>query len=300
MTAMRIALANQVDATEFALDDEVYLAALERAGATVELAPWDDERVDWARFDAVQIRTTWNYHERLPDFTAWCKRTAELTRFFNPPELIAWNAEKIYLRECEAAGIPIVPTTWIDRGGEVDIAAEMARFGTRRGFLKPAVGANASGTLRFDLEADGGAPEAAVAHLREHGANAVMMLQPYLPSVEQSGELSLIYFDNELSHCVRKIPVPGDYRVQDDHGASDRPETPTEAQLAIAQQSLAFVQGLAFMTSKPLYARVDLMTGPEGEDWVGELELIEPSLFFRHDADAAGRLASALLRRVKG
>ena len=50
-----------------------------------------------------------------------------------------------------------------------------------------------------------------------------MMLQPYLETVETEGELSALYFDGVFSHGVRKIPVPGDYRVQDDFGASDEP-----------------------------------------------------------------------------
>ena len=127
-----------------------------------------------------------------------------------------------------------------------------------------------------------------------------MMLQPYLPSVEVSGELSLIYFDGKFSHAVRKVPVAGDYRVQDDHGASDHPETPNADQLALGQRCLDFLTAKKFDTAPLLYARVDLMTGPAGEDWIGELELIEPSLFFRHDAQAAGRLASALLARLQG
>jgi hypothetical protein len=297
---MRIALATQVDATEFALDDEAYLSALREAGAEVELAAWDDPDVDWSRFDGVQIRTTWNYHEQPEAFRAWCQGVAEQSRLFNGAAVVEWNANKTYLREVEAAGIPIVPTRWIDPGESIDIAAALERFGTTRGFLKPAIGANASGTLRFALEADGTAPESCATHLSEHGRNVVMMLQPYLSSVEESGELSLIYFGGELSHCVRKIPKAGDYRVQDDHGASDRPETPTSAQLELAQRCLDFVNGLPFIEEPLLYARVDLMTGPAGQDQVGELELIEPCLFFRHDAEAAPRLAAALLRRLRG
>lgn len=297
---MRIALANQVDATEFALDDEAYLAALRNAGVEVEQAAWDDPEVDWSRFDGVQIRTTWNYHERPAEFRSWCERVAAQSRLFNEPALVAWNANKTYLREVEAAGIPIVPTHWIDPGETVDICAALANFETTKGFLKPAIGANASGTLRFEIEADGRAPERCAAHLAEHGRDVVMMLQPYLASVEHSGELSLIYFDGALSHCVRKIPKAGDYRVQDDHGASDRPETPTPAQLELAQRCLEFVNGLPFVSEPLLYARVDLMTGSAGDDQVGELELIEPSLFFRHDPAAAPRLATALLRRLRG
>ena len=34
-----------------------------------------------------------------------------------------------------------------------------------------------------------------------------MMVQPYLASVETGGERSLIYFNGEFSHAVRRSPV---------------------------------------------------------------------------------------------
>ena len=36
-----------------------------------------------------------------------------------------------------------------------------------------------------------------------------------LERVERDGEVSAIYFDGAFSHGVRKVPVAGDYRVQD-------------------------------------------------------------------------------------
>jgi hypothetical protein len=295
---MKIALANQVDTSEFARDDEPYVEALAAIGVQVELAAWDDPEVDWSRFDLVQIRATWNYCERLPEFERWCQRVSRVSQLHNPAPLISWNADKRYLRDLETNGVPIVPTHWIEAGAQPDIAEALARFGTRRGFLKPTVGANASGTLRFNLEGDPSHAIEVHQHLAKHGREGAMMLQPYLDSVERSGELSLLYFDGALSHAVRKIPRAGDFRVQDDHGAIDAPAQPTEQQRRLGRRCIERVHELPFMSELPLYARVDLMTGPAGQDWLGELELIEPSLFFRHDPGAAGRLASALLRRA--
>ena len=298
---MRIALANQLNASEFAADDEHYLEALRQAGVDAQLAAWDDPGVDWASFDAVQVRTTWNYHEHLNDFLAWCRRVSALTHLENPAPLISWNAQKLYLRHLEASGIAIVPTRWFQQGTSLDeatLGSAVRALGAHRGFLKPAIGANASGTLAFELEQDR-APVEACEHLSTAGKHSTMMLQPYLSSVEQSGELSLIYFAGELSHCVRKVPKAGDYRVQDDHGATDFPAKPSSEALHLAQRCLRLIADLPFMTQSCLYARVDLMSGLDGRPCVGELELIEPSLFFRHDPQAAGRLVRALLSRLK-
>ena len=108
-----------------------------------------------------------------------------------------------------------------------------------------------------------------------------MMLQPYLDSVEAEGEYSTIFFGHRLSHCVRKIPVSGDYRVQDDYGASDQsvdPDTLPEL-LQLANQTMAVLHS---RFDGLLVARLDFLRMGTGEFVINEVELIEPSLFFRH------------------
>ena len=127
------------------------------------------------------------------------------------------------------------------------------------------------------------------------------MLQPYRESVETEGELSLVVVDGEATHGVRKIPVPGDYRVQDDFDASDVPhEFAADERAALLEVVVAAERELAMPTGSLLYARVDVLRAPDGGLDLNELELVEPSLFFRHRAAAAERLAEALLRRASG
>jgi hypothetical protein len=295
---MKVALATQLEVSPFARDDDHYVNALQEQGASVHLMPWDDERIDWSSFDAVQIRSTWNYVEQLDAFLSWCERVERTTPLHNPRPLLQWNATKAYLRELESAGIAIVPTRWIAPREPVNITNELAGWRAQMGFLKPTVGANASGTLRFTLDDDGRVSQAVEDHLAHLQQRGECMLQPYLSSVEARGELSLIYFDGRFSHGVRKIPRCGDFRVQDDHGASDFPEFPSHSAREIADRCIDHVSALPFVGLPPLYARVDLMQGDEGQYLVGEVEMIEPSLFFRHDRQAASNLAGALLARI--
>ena len=119
-----------------------------------------------------------------------------------------------------------------------------------------------------------------------------MMLQPYVEQVERDGEWSAIFIDGDYSHGVRKVPVAGDYRVQDDFGASDMPATFTDDELALARSIVDAVD------ADLLYARVDFLRDADGELRLTELELVEPSLFFRHAPEAAAKLADALVRRI--
>jgi hypothetical protein len=289
---MHIALATCHDLPEWEMDDRPLHQALEEAGVRAPRVVWNDPSVDWARFDACLIRTTWDYTERHAAYVAWADRVGSLIPLFNPAATVRWNTHKSYLRDLADRGVPTVPTEWLPRGSQVDLRSTMTRLGWRRGFLKPAIGATARHTFRFRRE-----PTeliAAQAHLDRLLPEEEMLLQPYLESVEREGELSAVFIDGALSHAVRKVPVPGDYRVQDDFDAHDEPA-------ALARDDLeAAWRAWRAAGADLLYGRADFLRGPGGRLLLTELELVEPSLFFRHAPAAAPRLAAALRRRVRG
>lgn len=292
---MRIALATCRDLPDREVDDRPLELALQRRGADVVQPAWDDESFEWTGVDACLIRTTWDYMERREHFVAWAEDVARATRLFNPAGVVRWNTDKRYLRELEVDGLPIVPTIWLERGSRPELADRLAERGWTRAFLKPAVGATSRETLRFRADAEGLA--AATAHLERLLPAEDFLLQPYLASVETRGEVSAVFLDGEPTHAVRKLPVPGDYRVQDDFGASDEPTALTGEELELVRATLA---SAAERLGEPelLYARVDLLSGDGGRPLLNELELVEPSLFFRHAPRAADVLAQALLGRI--
>ena len=251
---------------------------------------WDDPAFDWGTCDACLIRTTWDYMDRRDEFVRWAARVAKLTMLFNPPDVVRWNTHKGYLKDLAEKGVPVPPTVWLNTGSTVDVRELLTARGWDRAFIKPVIGATSRETLRFDASDEGVA--LADAHLRRLLPVEALMMQPYLPSVETEGELSMIFFDGEFSHAVRKRPVPGDYRVQDDFGATDEPARPSAAEIDLGQRVIDAVDG------DLLYARVDCLRDSTGAWLVSEFEAVEPSLFFRHAPAAAERLADGLCRRV--
>jgi hypothetical protein len=69
----------------------------------------------------------------------------------------------------------------------------------------------------------------------------------------------------------------------------------TAAERAVGEAALAVVRDR--FGSDQLYARVDLLPGPDGPVVV-ELELTEPSLFLQYGPDSAERFAAAIAARV--
>ena len=285
---MRIALASEAALPDWEVDDAWLHAALLRRGVSLETPAWTDPSVDWGDFDAVLIRTTWDYADQRDRFVRWAEAVEARTALHNSAAMVRWNTDKRYLRELEAAGVPTVPTVWLEPGDTPDLGAILAERGWERGFLKPVFGQTARETLRF--HADDLA--AARAHVTRLLCDEPLMLQPYIATVETAGERSAILIDGRVTHAVEKRPVAGDYRVQDDHGGTDAPTTLTPPEHALVDAVLAALD------EPPLYVRVDFLVDAEGQPRLIELEAVEPSLFLRHGRHAADRLAEALLARV--
>ncbi len=294
---MRVALVTCRDLPDWEVDDAPLFAALERRGVGWERPVWNDAAVDWARFDACLVRTTWDYCEHLDAFLDWIDSASALTRLDNPPRVLRWNLDKSYLRDLEEQAVRVAPTVWLARGARVSLADLLASRGWSRAFVKPVVGAAARGTLRVAADDPVGLA-AAQEHIDRALATAALMVQPYLVAVETEGELSTIHVDGAFAHGARKVPVPGDYRVQDDFGAHDEPWYPSDEERALASRIVALA-GARFGLSAPLlYARVDFLRDREGALCLNELELVEPSLFLRHAPETAERLIDAWLARL--
>jgi hypothetical protein len=296
---MRFGLATRADLPGWEIDDRFLHAALRELGGEFEQPVWTDRAVDWSRFDAVLIRSTWDYQDRRDEFVEWAERVAGCTRLFNPVAIVRWNTHKSYLRELEREGVPLAPSLWLERGRAIDLGARLRELGWSRGFIKPLLGASARETLRFRVDV---ADELAAA--QRHVDRMVierdedLVVQPYFDSVEREGELSAIWLAGQLSHGVRKVPVAGDYRVQDDFGAHDEPWSLDAGAHALCERTFAGLDRVLArvdIRGPLLYARIDMLRGPDGSLVLNELELVEPSLFFRHCHAAGQTLAKALI-----
>ena len=269
----------------FCIYDHLLVEPLAAYGWAVEEIPWTRPGVAWSDFEAVVIRSTWDYQRAPEAFLATLESIAEVTPLFNPVEICRWNLNKRYLRDLQQKGIGIVPTTWLPGLSLSTIKAEFETFDTDRLVAKPLVGANADDT--FVLQR--GDPETWQAALEVFARDDVM-LQPFLRAIPIEGEYSLFYFGGQSSHAILKRPAIGDFRVQEEHGGIIQAVEPAD-DLAFAGEAVIRAIGEPL-----LYARVDFVRLDSGAPALIELELIEPSLYFEQCADAAQRFADQFQR----
>jgi hypothetical protein len=282
---MKIAFATSPDLPDGWEDDQ---EAARLAGA--EFVVWDDPAADWEAYDRVVIRSVWGYTRRADEFLAWCAAVGP-GRLLNPPELVAFDADKRYLGELRAR---TAPTTFIGPGDPLPgLSGEVV--------VKPNVSAGARDTGRFGPARHA---EAAALIERIRAGGRVAIVQEYLVDVDRNGETALVFIAGELSHVLQKRAVlrdegeaplapgpraPAAVMLEDDLVV---PGTATPEQVDFASDVVGEVTE-RFGT--PLYARVDIAAAAEGLPVLMELEAIEPCLYFDLAPGAARRFARAVL-----
>ena len=269
-------------------DDLLLQSALARHGISSARIDWASPDVDWSQFRCAVFRTTWDYFERQTEFTAWLKHVRKQTRLCNDAALIDWNMDKHYLADLQAKGIPIVPSKFIERGSTLTLHELLDESGWDEAIIKPCISGAARHTYRLNRESAASLEPV----VRQLLTDESLILQPLQQSVLRDGEDTLMLFNGCFTHAVRKLPKPGDFRVQDDHGGTAHPYEPSTAQIEFAQRAMAACQ------PTPAYGRVDLVQDNHGNLAVMELELIEPELWLRNHPSAATEFADAIAKLV--
>lgn len=285
----RVCFATCADLPDGFEDDHAAAAAV---GATYEV--WNDPDVDWARYDRVVVRSTWDYTLHVDDFVAWADRVGA-ERLRNLPGLLRWNSDKTYLADLAGAGIPTVPTTYVLPGDGLPVlAGEVA--------VKPTVSAGGRDTGRFG---PGHHDEAHALIEAIHASGRTAMVQPYLASVDRVGETAIVVLGGEVSHVLHKRAVlrpdevapvdasrgdfaPAEVMFDDDlvtPGAAD------DDQRALADE-VSFELGRRF--GPPLYLRVDMVHDDDGQPVLLEIEAVEPCLYLDTTPGAAERFVRAI------
>lgn len=263
------------------LDIEPLVDALQAAGVSVRVAAWDDPSVPWSASPLTILRSPWNYFEDRAGFLAWAKSTAAQSQLLNPVPVLTWNTHKGYLKELQAKGIRTVPTAYVSQGEVTELASICDAQGWDRIVVKPTVSCGSFETYKMDRGALDEARFQALVQDRD------MMVQPFVQSVLDYGERSIITIDGQITHSIRKS-----LRVDGQGEAITGPHDIEDDLRALAEATLASLDETLF------YARVDMARDEDGAPMLMELELVEPSLFFAQGPLALKRYVDGVKARL--
>lgn len=272
------------DTAGWSIDADLAIPPLTALGWRVDSIPWRSTDVAWSNYEAVYVGTPWDYPQDPQFFLEVLQRIDRAGCVLaNPLPLLRWNLRKTYLQDLQQKGAQIVPTVWFDSLQSHDFDGLFERCCSDHIIVKPVVSTNATDTFLL--------PRALPAGLRrsvlEAFARRACMAQPFVQSVLAEGEFSLFYLGGELSHAIQKRPKSGDFRVQEEHGASIE-SVAVDAALQRTGDAV-----MALLDPAPVYARVDFVRSAAGRLLLMELELVEPSMYLRMDAGAPERFARA-------
>jgi len=284
--------------SDFECYDNLLDQPLANLGWQTQLVSWRCQEVNWQQFEAVIIRSPWDYQDDAAAFTSVLEAIDNSdARLLNSLTTVRWNIDKIYLKSLCEHGVSIVPTLWQSNFVASDLDSFFSHFNCQQLVIKPRISANADNTFWLKKAS----AQQSIAALEAVFSSSDFMVQPFIASVIEEGEFSLFYFNGSYSHAILKTPKADDFRVQEEHGGRLQTITPEKALLAQAENTLSEITTLT--GEMPLYARVDFVRinndGTKPAFALMEAELIEPSLYFNMDDKAAQRFANAFVKRLE-
>lgn len=265
---------------------------LEILGWQTHTISWKSKGVNWDDYDAVIIRSPWDYQDHAEDFLKVLSTIENSSAHLeNRLSIVEWNIDKIYLKELEEHGINIVPTLWKKTISTTTVNEYFRHLNTHQLVIKPRISANADNTFwltKTNIENN-------LSEICTIFDNESFMVQPFMESVIKEGEFSLFYFNGTLSHTILKTPKNNDFRVQEEHGGR---LTSVEPEAELLKQAEKTLSTIAKIHDMPLYARLDYVRD-ETSFALMEAELIEPSLYFNMDTESPERFAQAFVDKMK-
>jgi glutathione synthase/RimK-type ligase-like ATP-grasp enzyme len=273
----------------FEVYDDRLITPMHQAGWQLERISWRQPQVDWNRYEAVIIRSPWDYQQDADKFLrVLAEIEASKARLFNSLDVVKWNINKRYLQQLQQQGVIIVPSQFGDTLTEDILASAFDGFVTDQLVIKPTISANADNT--FWLKRENFTHE--ISALLSIFKQQEYIIQPFVPAVIEEGEYSLFYFNGQYSHAILKTPKADDFRVQEEHGGQLTSISPEPALLAAAEKTLQHLPEI------PLYARLDYVRFNQ-QFCLMEAELIEPSLYFNMDEQSPMRFTQAFVDVMK-
>lgn len=276
--------ARREDAFEHDLMVEAIQPAFETRGWNFRVIDWEAPMEVFDGVDLVMVGSSWNYWDKVEAFLAKLEALeSDGIKVCNSPKIVRWNIRKTYLSELAERGAATIPTLWLDQMSAEDARAAMDEFSCDKLVVKRQIGGGAEGQ---EMLKRGQIPS-------DWRFTHKAMVQPFLHSIAETGELSFLFFGGAYSHCVRKLPQNGDYRIQSLYGGTEVIYVPSADEQA---QASAIIEALPF--DPPLYARIDMVEGDGGKLLVMEAELIEPYLYPEQGPDMGANLANAIDLRL--
>jgi len=173
--------------------DYLLIPPLNSKNIQVDIIVWDDENNEtpYQEYDALIIRSTWNYHKHVESFERWLSHLEKLkVPLFNSYKTIRWNMNKCYLKILRDHGVRCIPTVWIEKDSKIQLIDVLNEKKWDKVVLKPSFGASSQGIRVVTMDRVEGEQEELEKMLQ---TVSHVMVQPVMKEIF-NGEYSFVFF----------------------------------------------------------------------------------------------------------
>lgn len=252
---------------DFEVYDHLLFDPLKALGWHAEEVSWRSTTVNWNSFDAVIIRSPWDYQD---DPEAFMQVLTDIEQsdavLENSLDIVKWNIDKTYLRDLDSQGVEIVSSLWFDKFSSDLFPSVFTDLESDEIVVKPTISAGADDTFRIHQSNY----DVFVEDLETVFASRPFLVQPFMDNITEEGEFSVFFFGDTYSHTILKTPKTNDFRVQEEHGGRLTLVKPEDHLLKTARSMRDMID------PEPLYTRADYVRTADNTFALMELELIEP------------------------
>jgi glutathione synthase/RimK-type ligase-like ATP-grasp enzyme len=264
--------------------DTLLIEPLFKLGIKVQLITWDNLNINWKHYDAIIIRSIWDYHLKYQKFLIWLETIKKLyIHVANPVNILKWNTNKNYLLDLANQGVKCIPTLFIDKNNLNKLNNYLLKNNWKEIMIKPNIGASAYKIKKFSLSQS----TTIFKYVENIIENGIALIQPVIPQLQVNGEYSFIFINKQFSHAVLKKPKSGEFRSNYHFGSQN-------SLIEANQNLISQAEKIINIIPKPLlYARVDA-ANIDGSLMLVELELTEPHLFLDLYPPSAQKFSSQI------
>lgn len=286
----RCAFLSMDNLDEFEVYDQLLYEPLKQLGWMAEEVSWRNTSINWDIYDAVIIRSPWDYQDDPEAFLDVLKEIESSTAHLeNSLETVKWNIDKTYLSDLQQQDIEIVPSLWCNQFYADELPTFFAELASPEIVIKPTISAGADDTFWIQKNKQNQYTK----RLSSIFSDRPFLVQPFMENITSEGEFSVFFFGDSYSHTILKTPKENDFRVQEEHGGRLQKVEPEVHLLSAAREVLDIIDPL------PLYTRADYVRTTDDTFALMELELIEPSLYFNMDPESPERFARVFNKWMK-
>lgn len=246
-------------------------------GINAQIISWENDRMDYSKFDCLILRSVWGYQYNYKKFKNWLdKLKTKKIVIFNDVDTIKNNIRKdIQFQILDKYNIPHIET--IFQKDKLNLSNFKSDY-----VVKPIISGSGCNTSKIS---DANLKKLEEIILEEDNG---IMIQPYEKSI-QNGEFSIVYIDGINTHNM--IRYPGIfYKKEKTKQIYDVPSNVID--LANRVKNIPEYKNL-------LYMRIDIIDSSDPK--IMEVELAEPDLLTRNiQSDASIKtLCNGIIRRLQ-